>query len=146
MLETKSVCFILATIMLLSACSKETNVLAPSYNDSLHTSITITEFPTTLQLLAGHSITIENLNTTITFLGVVQDTRSNTNGQTSGNAMVQLAFTYSTFNKVIELNTDAFPRSYAWEDGQNYVIVLEGLSLSGNTYQIAFEIYQFFDR
>ena len=146
MLETKLVCFTLATIALLqlSTCSKETNVLAPGFNDSLDTSIIITEFPTTLQLLAGHSITIANLNTTITFLGVVQDTRTNTNGRISGNAVVRLGFTYSTFYKVIELNTDTIPRTYDWEDGQNYDIDLKGLSLSGNTYQMAFEINQFF--
>jgi len=104
----------------------------------------VTSFPSNLYLTIGKSIKIDNVNTIITFISVIEDTRSIVNNEVTGNAKVQLSIDYGYLYKVITLNTNDIPQTYYWEDGNNYVIQLKDLVSLSTTQEITLEINKYF--
>ena len=107
------------------------------------TSVFLTTFPTTLHLSLGKSVLIENVNTIIIFISVVQDSTQIVNNEVIGKAKVQLVVDYGYYYEVVELNINDIPGTYRWENGQNYDMQLMELTRIDTTYEISIKINQF---
>ena len=138
---------ILCFLVLFFGCSKDSEhgpTSIKNHPTNPDTSIFVTSFPSNLYLTIGKSIKIDNVNTIITFISVIEDTRSIVNNEVTGNAKVQLSIDYGYLYKVITLNTNDIPQTYYWEDGNNYVIQLKDLVSLSTTQEITLEINKYF--
>ncbi|MFZ4620485.1 MAG: hypothetical protein ACOYNS_07995 [Bacteroidota bacterium] len=109
------------------------------------TSITITSFPTNVELQLGKSIRIQNAGTVFEFYSVVSDTRSMVNNEVVGNAKILLYVDYGPYQKYVELNSSDVPVQYTLENGLHFVIQLKEVIHQGSSYQIIFEFNEYWN-
>jgi len=131
-------------IALLAGCRQSEDGNFPTRYSDENTGVPSANFPSTITLTLGESVTFDHGMRTITFNAVLEDNRVLLNGQFGGNAKIQLGLMSTGMPySFVELNTNTSPQSCNWESGENISLQLVQLSFGSDPYTITLKLNKY---